>query len=201
MCLPAGAGGQDTGARTATRDGTWAGEMTTLRELLLHDLGQLLAVERRLASALATLSEEAHDPELRRAFARHRDETRRHAADVERAFELLGEAPLEQRSAGIEGIVGEQRDFLAARRPAAIVLDMFLTGVAARAEHYEICVYEGVVGAARMMGENEATELLQRNLDDEHEALAGVMRISERLTAQSLRRRQGVTGSIAERLP
>jgi ferritin-like metal-binding protein YciE len=54
------------------------------------------------------------------------------------------------------------------------VLDLFLTGAAARTEHYEIAAYTGLVTLAKALGENEAAKLLQENLDDE-KAMPGVV--------------------------
>ena len=59
--------------------------------------------------------------------------------------------------------------------------DAFLTGAAARAEHYEIAAYTGLVNQARALGEREAVELLQQNLRQEKEALKKVESISKRL--------------------
>ena len=58
--------------------------------------------------------------------------------------------------------------------------DVF-TGAAARAEHYEIAAYTGLVNQARRLGEREAVELLQQNLKQEKEALKKVETISKRL--------------------
>ena len=61
------------------------------------------------------------------------------------------------------------------------MLDAFLTGAAARAEHYEIAGYTGLVSQARALGEREAVQLLQENLKQEKEALKKVETISKRL--------------------
>jgi ferritin-like metal-binding protein YciE len=63
--------------------------------------------------------------------------------------------------------------------------DAFLTGAAARAEHYEIAAYTGLVNQARALGERDAVELLQENLRQEKEALKKVESISKRLLKES----------------
>ena len=63
--------------------------------------------------------------------------------------------------------------------------DAFLTGAAARTEHYEIAAYTGLVNQARALGEREAVELLQENLRQEKEALKKVETISKRLLKES----------------
>jgi ferritin-like metal-binding protein YciE len=61
------------------------------------------------------------------------------------------------------------------------MLDAFLTGAAARAEHYEIAAYTGLVSQARALKEREAVDLLKENLRQEKEALGKVETISKRL--------------------
>ena len=69
--------------------------------------------------------------------------------------------------------------------PSDEMRDAFLTGAAARAEHYEIAAYTGLVNQARALGEREAVELLQENLKQEKEALKKVETISKRLLKES----------------
>jgi ferritin-like metal-binding protein YciE len=47
--------------------------------------------------------------------------------------------------------------------PSAEILDSFLTGAAARTEHYEIAAYEGMIAPARATG-TEVASLLMRTL-------------------------------------
>ena len=65
------------------------------------------------------------------------------------------------------------------------MLDAFLTGAAARAEHYEIAAYTGLVSQARALKEPEAVELLQKNLRQEKEALKKVETISKRILKEA----------------
>jgi len=58
---------------------------------------------------------------------------------------------------------------------------MFLTGAAARTEHYEIAAYTGLVTMAEALGEDKAATLLTENLKQEQAALEMVTTISEKL--------------------
>jgi ferritin-like metal-binding protein YciE len=66
-----------------------------------------------------------------------------------------------------EGLKKEHDAFVTEESPSPEVLDSFLVGAGARTEHYEIAAYEGLVTMAKAMGENEAAELLNQNLDQE----------------------------------
>jgi len=68
--------------------------MTSPRELFLHELGDILYVERALADeALPKLIGEVKDEEFRAGLERHLEQTRQHVANVESVFESLGEEP------------------------------------------------------------------------------------------------------------
>ena len=81
------------------------------------------------------------------------------------------------------------------------MLDAFLTGAAARAEHYEIAAYTGLVSQARALKQREAVDLLQENLKQEKEALKKVETISKRLlkTASATETRRRAVASAGGR--
>jgi ferritin-like metal-binding protein YciE len=61
---------------------------------------------------------------------------------------------------------------------------MFLTGAAARTEHYEIAAYTGLITMAEALGQTDAARLLDENLKDEKAALEMVTTISEQLAGK-----------------
>jgi ferritin-like metal-binding protein YciE len=159
-------------------------QMTDPRELFLHELGDVLYAERTLVKALPKLQSEASDKELAKGFGDHLAETKRHVVNVEEAFKALGEKPKAEKCPGIEGIKKEHDDFVAQESPSPEVLDSFLTGAGARAEHYEIAAYEGLIIAAKAMGESEVAALLAENLEQEKEALKLMKAIAKRLATE-----------------
>ena len=156
-------------------------EMTDPRDLFLHELADVLFAEQTLVKALPKLRDEASDRELAEAFGTHLDQTREHVANVEKAFEVLGEPAKPEKCSGIEGIKKEHDEFVEKEQPSPEVLDSFLTGAGARAEHYEIAAYEGLIATAKAMGEGEVAGLLSENLAQEEEALELMKTIGERL--------------------
>lgn len=161
-----------------------ATKMSDPRELFLHELGDVLYVERTLVRTLPKLQEEASDEELTLGFEEHLDETRRHVKNVEQAFEQLGEKPSAEKCPGIDGIKQEHDDFVTKESPSQDVLDSFLTGAGARTEHYEIAAYEGLVTMAEAMGETEVVQLLSENLEQEKQALEKLKTIGKRLAKE-----------------
>jgi ferritin-like metal-binding protein YciE len=156
-------------------------KMEDPRELFLHELGDLLYVEKTLFKELPKLAQEASDDDLSAAFAAHREETRQHAENLEHVFEALGKTPKAAQCPGIDGIKQEHDEFIKEHRPAEVVCDLFLTGAGARAEHYEIAAYTGLITMAQAMGESDVVVLLQENLTQEKAALEKLEKAATRL--------------------
>jgi len=114
-------------------------------------------------------------------FEEHLEETKQHVANLEQAFEVIGEPAKAEKCPGIEGIKKEHDEFMKDESPSPEICDMFLTGAGARAEHYEIAAYTGLVTLAKGLGEQDVVELLQENLEQEKRALQKLETVSKRL--------------------
>ena len=159
-------------------------EITTPRDLFLHELGDILYVERVLAEeTLPRLIGEVSDDEFRSGLETHLEETQQHVANVEKVFELLGEEPEPEKCIGFEGLKDEHNQLV--EESSSSLLDVINTGAAARTENYEIAAYEGLRRMAKSMGEDEAVELLDENLKQEKDTLREVEKIATRLSNES----------------
>ena len=167
-----------------------ATQMSEPRELFLHELGDLLYAENLLAKTLPKLSKEATDEELSSGFEQHAEQTKQHAQNIEKAFKALGEKAKAEKCPGIEGIKTEHDKFVEDESPSPEILNAFLTGAGARAEHYEIAAYEGAITMAKAMGETEVARLLDENLSQEKETLKKLQTIAKRLAKEQAK--QGV---------
>ncbi len=155
--------------------------MSDPRELLLHELQDLYYAEKAITKALPTMIREADDDELVAGFERHLEETKEQVKNLEQVFEELGEKATAEPCPGIEGLKKEHDEFMSEESPSTEITDMFLTGSAARVEHYEIAAYTGLITLARGLGETESARLLSKNLRQEKEALKAVESVSKRL--------------------
>jgi ferritin-like metal-binding protein YciE len=155
-------------------------ELTSQRDLFLHELGDILFVERKLAEeVLPRLIDEVEDSELRNGLRRHHTQTRQHVKNVEKAFKTIGEEPDAEKCLGFEGLKAEH-DELTSEATGALV-DAIDTGAATRTEHYEIAAYSGLIAMARGLGEKDIVPLLQENLTQEREALRELEKVGRRL--------------------
>ncbi|HEX2045717.1 MAG TPA: DUF892 family protein [Gaiellaceae bacterium] len=157
--------------------------ITTPRDLFLHELGDILYVERKLADeVLPKLIGEVQDEELTKGLEKHLDETRQHVTNVEQVFDALGEQPHAEECVGFEGLKSEHDQLVSEAAPDLV--DAVDTGAVARTEHYEIAAYEGLIPMARALDEREAIGLLEENLKQEKEALREVESVAKRLAKE-----------------
>lgn len=166
-------------------------QITAPQELFVHELRDMYYAEKALTKVLPKLAEEASDRELSQAFEHHLDETKGHVTNLEQVFEQLGQRAEGQPCPGIDGINEEHDTFVKENEPTAELMDVFLTGAASRAEHYEIAAYTGLVGQAKALGERDSAELLEENLRQERDALAKVESISKRLVSKTAKENVG----------
>jgi ferritin-like metal-binding protein YciE len=159
-------------------------QITTPRELFLHELGDILYVERKLADeVLPKLISEVSDDEFVKALTNHLEQTRTHVSNVEQVFEELDETPKAETCIGFEGLKSEHDKLL--EEASDDLVDSVDLGAAARTENYEIAAYEGLRRMAKAMGKDRAVDLLDANLRDEKEALREVEKIATRVSNES----------------
>jgi ferritin-like metal-binding protein YciE len=154
------------------------------RQLFMHELKDIYYVEKALTKTLPQLASETKDSELEAGFKSHLRQTEGHVRNLERIFKKLGAPAQSQLCPGFEGIKKEHDEFMQ-ERPAQDVADVFLTGAAARTEHYEIAAYTGLVTMARALGERDVVPLLEENLKQEKETLRKVEKIGRRLSKEA----------------
>ena len=162
-------------------------QMTEPRDLFLHGLKDMYYAEKTIVKKLPGMIEEATDAELMEGLRNHLEQTKGQVDNLERVFEELGEEAQGEKCPGIEGLVVEHDEFVEKEQPTPQILDTFLTGAAARVEHYEIAAYRGLVESAKAMGEDSAARLLEQNLAQEHEALKLVESVGSRLVETQAR--------------
>jgi ferritin-like metal-binding protein YciE len=160
-------------------------ELNSARDLFLHELGDILYVERKLADeVLPKLIGEVSDEEFTAGLESHLQETREHVANVEKVFEIFGEEPHEEECVGFEGLKKEHDQLV--EESSRSLIDLVDVGAAARTENYEIAAYEGLRRMAKGLGEDEAVDLLDKNLKQEKDALREVEKVATRLSKEAV---------------
>jgi ferritin-like metal-binding protein YciE len=153
------------------------------RDLLLVTLGDLLFVERMLASdVLPDLLKEVSDPELGGALAEHLEETKRHVEGVVAAFRALDAEASANHSKPFVGLK-EQHATVASSIRTPLLADLWHAQAAAHTEHYEIAGYTAAIGLARALGVADAVAALEPILEQERRALELVEGAAAKLQA------------------
>ena len=157
--------------------------LTTPRDLFLHELGDILYVEQKLADeVIPKLISEVQADELRTGLEKHLDQTRGHVTNVEQVFDVFGKPPKAEECIGFEGLKKEHDQLVDEASPELV--DLVDAGAVARTEHYEIAAYESLIAMARALSEPEAVGLLEDNLKEEKEALREVESAAKALTKE-----------------
>jgi ferritin-like metal-binding protein YciE len=142
-------------------------KMTELKELMVHELGDLLYAERRFLTATKGMVREAQNPDLRGRLEQHVRETEGHITRLGQAFEVIGEKAKAEKCPAAIGLREEHDSFKSEEKPSKDILEAFDLGSGLRVEHYEIAAYRTAIAIATAMGEDECASILNENLAEE----------------------------------
>lgn len=145
--------------------------MTEPKELLVHELGDLLYAERRFLTSTKGLVREANDPELKERLEQHVQETEAQIERLQEAFSAIGEKAKAETCEAAIGLREEHDSFKSEEKPSKELLEAFDLGSGLRVEHYEIAAYRSAIAIATALGETECAEMLKESLAEE-EAMA-----------------------------
>ena len=143
-----------------------AEETNPLEELLQDELKDLYSAENQIIKALPRMAKAASSPELKRAFERHLEETRRQVERLEQIGEELEMKLTGKKCAGMEGLIAEGKELMG-EIDDEDALDAGLIGAAQKVEHYEIAAYGTARTHAEMLGYRRIAKLLQQTLNEE----------------------------------
>ena len=153
-------------------------EMNDLRDLYIDELRDLYNAEKQLVRALPKMAKNATDDQLKQAFETHLEETKGHVERLEQIFEKLGKKPGGKTCKAMQGLVEEGKEKMEEDAEPE-VLDAGLISAAQRVEHYEIAGYGTVRTYARLLGDEQAAQLLQKTLDEEGETDKKLTQLAE----------------------
>ena len=140
-------------------------EENPLQELLVDELKDLYSAENQIIKALPKMIKACESPELKRAFERHLEETRRQVDRLDQIGEELEIKMTGKKCKGMEGLIAEGKEHLEELDEENI--DAGLIGDAQKIEHYEIAAYGTARTHAELLGLRRVAKLLQQTLDEE----------------------------------
>ena len=144
-------------------------QMTEPKELLKHELGDLLYAERRFLTATRAMARETQDPALKERIEQHVRETEGQIERLEKAFASIGEKARAEKCEAAIGLKEEHDSFKSEEKPSKTLLEAFDLGSGLRVEHYEIAAYRTAIAIAQALGEEECAGILRESLAEEEE--------------------------------
>jgi len=153
-------------------------KIETLRDFYIAELKDLFSAEGQILKALPKMAKAATSPALRTVFEEHVIETGGHLEKLEAIFTVMEASPKGKHCKAMEGMFAEVTHLLTEKMPDA-VKDAALIAAAQRVEHYEIAGYGCVRTYARILGEDDAAELLDEIVQEEGAADAKLTKLAE----------------------
>ena len=152
--------------------------MKTLEDLFLDSLADMYYAENQLVKALPKMAKAATHEHLRMAFETHLTETEGHVQKLEAVFEAFGKSPKSKKCHAILGIISEAEE-IASENKNSPTINAALIFAGQKAEHYEIASYGGLRDWAKLLGNEDAANILDEILDEEKAADAKLSELAE----------------------
>ena len=150
----------------------------SLEELFEHTLQDVYFAENHIYKSLPKVIDNVSNPELKKLFEAHREETKGHIGRLEKVFEVLGKKPSGEECPAIEGITKEAEELID-EVDDKTTMDAALIAAGQAVEHYEITRYGTLITWAEELGHDEVVSLLRDNLSEEKDADSKLTRIAE----------------------
>ncbi len=144
-------------------------KLETLPDCFAMKAMALYDVEQQIVKALPKMIKAASNLKLKEGLSDHLTETEEHVERLEKLFTLIDVKPKKIKVEAIRGMV-EDATWLTEQDTNAATLDALIIGAARHVEHYEMSGYLTLLDWAKMLGLNEAAELIEETLEEEKNA-------------------------------
>ena len=162
-----------------------------LRDLFVIELSDLYDAENQLIKALPKMAKASSPESLRGAFEEHLEQTKEHAARIERIFADLDMPAKREKCKGMQGIVSEGNDLLK-KKLSPDVQDAGIIAAAQRAEHYEIASYGCARTYAELLHNRQAVDLLEQTLQEEKDTDEKLTELAQQINVEAQSPEEGV---------
>lgn len=151
----------------------------TLSDAFYETLKDVYWAEKQGARSLGKAAKAAKDPELKKVFETHREESAHQIERLEQVFEIVGKTARAKTCEAMKGISEEMTEDLEDFGDTDAA-DAVLIGCAQAVEHYEIARYGTLKAWARRLGLEDASKLLGETLEEEKRADQMLSDVAER---------------------
>lgn len=139
--------------------------MKTMADAFEHTLQDVFYAENQIIKALPKMAAAVSSAELKTAFTEHLAETKEQITLLKAVFKSIGVEAKGEKCDAIEGLLKEGEGLM--KDASGVALDVTLLAVAQAVEHYEIARYGSLREWAKVLGHDEAANLISQILDME----------------------------------
>lgn len=153
-------------------------KLNSLEDVFKDQLMDLHSAEQQLTSALPKMVEKASSKELKEAFERHLEITRK---QLDRLGQIGTEMGMDLEGKTCEAMKGliKEGEHIMQDGGSGEALDAALIAAAQKVEHYEIAGYGSLCTYAEELGHKGALDLLKQTLDEEERTDEQLTEIAE----------------------
>jgi len=148
-----------------------------LQQLFEDELKDIYWAEKALTKALPKMLKKITSSELAEAVENHLAETEEHVTKVEEVFELLGQKAQAKKCEAMDGLIKEAEELMSENE--GVTRDAAIISAAQKVEHYEIASYGTLVAFAKILGLDDAAEILESILEQEKNADQTLTEVAE----------------------
>jgi ferritin-like metal-binding protein YciE len=149
-----------------------------LNDLFEDSLKDIYWAEKALTKALPKMAKNATSPELVTAIQDHLMQTEAQVQRLEGVFGSIGKKAVAKKCDAMDGLIKEGEGIME-ETELGVVRDAGIIAASQKIEHYEIATYGTLAAFAKILGHDQALELLVATLDEEKQADTLLTRIAE----------------------
>ncbi|MGN6492742.1 MAG: YciE/YciF ferroxidase family protein [Agriterribacter sp.] len=150
-----------------------------LETYFVDSLKDIYWAEKHLTKALPKMQKAATTEQLQTAIGEHLTQTEEHVTRLEEVFEILGHKAQAKKCEAMEGLTKEGETVIEETEEGTKTRDVGIIMSAQKVEHYEIATYGGLVTLAKVLGYEDAAEILAQTLEEEKQTDQGLTEIAE----------------------
>lgn len=143
--------------------------MKTMMDVFEHTLQDVYYAENAIAKSLPKVIKAASAESVKSGLKKHLTETKSQIKTLDQVFKAIGKKPSGEKCDAIEGLIKET-DSVIEEASTNKARDIAIVGCCQAIEHYEIARYGTLREWAKVLGQDEAHDLLTEILDQEKAA-------------------------------
>jgi len=140
--------------------------MQTFEDLFTEKLQDLYSAETQILKAVPSMIDATESGELRSVLKDHLKETSEHIKRLEKIGKDLEIDLTGKECKGMKGLLAEGAEVIKESQKSA-VRDAALIAASQSVEHYEIAGYGTAMAYAKLLGQKDALDLLEKTLEEE----------------------------------